>query len=67
MPVRKFRSIEAMKLPRWYEPGTQDLFRAMRTLWDLGCRTSVRHYPPGVHKHVSIQAMQRVQEKWARR
>ena len=56
-----------MKAPRWREPGSADLFRAMAALWEIGRRTSTRRYPPGVHKHASIEEMQREQERWADR
>ena len=67
MPVRKFRSVEEMDVPRWRAPGDPDLMRAMAELWEIGRRTSMRSYPPGVHKHTSIEDMQRAQERWALR
>jgi hypothetical protein len=65
MPIRKFRSIEEMKEPHWRSPGDPELFRAMAGLWEVAWRTSRRHYPPGVHRHRSIEEMQRVQEGWS--
>ena len=65
MPIRKFKNIEDMKAPRWREPGDPELLRAMVTLWEIGRRTSTRRYPPGVHRHASIEEMQRTQERWA--
>jgi len=65
MPVRKFRSIEEMKGEVWRRPGDPALFRAMARLWEIGVRTSRRCYPPGVHKHRSLEEMQAVQETWA--
>ncbi len=65
MPIQKFRSIEEMKAPRWREPGDPELFRAMASLWEIAERTSSRRYPPGVHKHTSIEEMQRMQEQWS--
>jgi hypothetical protein len=67
MPVRKFRSVEEMEAPQWRAPGDPALFRAMAGLWDIGCRTSRRRYPPGVHKHSSIADMDRVQRAWRER
>lgn len=64
MPVRKFRSVVDMETPVWRLSGDPVLFRTMAALWDLGCRTSSRRYPPGVHKHESIDEMQRVVEAW---
>jgi len=65
MPIRKFRSIEEMKTPRWRDPGDPELFRAMAALWEIGRRTRLRRFPPGVHKHGSIEEMQLIQERWA--
>jgi hypothetical protein len=67
MPVRRFRSIEDMKAntPVWRRSGDPALFRAMAGLWELAARTSRRRYPPGLHKHRSIEEMQRVQASWA--
>ena len=67
MPFRKFRSVEEMKAPRWREPGDPDLFRALAGLWEIAQRTSKRRYPPGVHKHASIEEMRGQQERWAER
>jgi len=67
MPVRKFRSVEEMDVPRWRAPGDPDLMRAMAELWEIGRRTRLRSYPPGVHKHASIEDMQRVLEQWTER
>lgn len=64
MPVRKFRTVEEMERPVWRPPGDPALFRAMSALWDLRHRTSRRHYPPGVHKHASIEEMQELQARW---
>ena len=65
MPIRKFRSVEDMKIPRWRAAGDPELMRAIANLWELGRRTGTRRYPPGVHRHVSIEEMQRVQESWS--
>lgn len=65
MPIYKFRSVEEMEQTIWREPGDPALFRAMAALWDIGTRTSGRRYPPGLHKHRSIEEMQEVQEAWA--
>ena len=65
MPIRKFRTVEDMKAPRWREPGDPELLRAMITLWEIGRRTSQRRYPRGVHRHASTEEMQRTQERWA--
>jgi hypothetical protein len=67
MPIRRFRSIEDMKTLRWRDPGDPGLFRAIRRLWEIAARTRTRTWPPGVHKHASIEDMQLAQEQWAKR
>jgi len=64
MPIRKFRSIEDMNAPHWRTPGDPELIRAMAHLWEIARRTSTRRYPPGVHKHTSIEDMELAQERW---
>ena len=64
MPVRKFRNVEEMSVPHWRVPGDPDLVRAMAGLWEIARRTRRRSYPPGVHKHTSIEDMQRARERW---
>lgn len=67
MPVRKFRSVEEMSAPPWRVPGDPETVRAMAGLWEIAWRTRRRSYPPGVHKHASIEDMQQTQERWATR
>jgi hypothetical protein len=64
MPIRKFRSIEEMKSPRWREPGDPELYRAMKALWDLAMRTRTRRRPAGVRRFRSIEEMTRAREAW---
>jgi hypothetical protein len=66
-PVRKFRSAEEMNQPVWRTPGDPALTRAIRELWNTGARTSRRRYPPGVHKHRSVDEMRETQDSWAER
>jgi hypothetical protein len=64
MPVRKFRSVEQMDGPHWYEPGDPALFRTLRRLWALHARTVQPHFPPGIYRHRSIEEMNALQEQW---
>lgn len=64
MPVFKFRSVEEMNTPHWRKPGDADLYRAMAGLWDLGARTQRRRFPPGVHRHRSIEELDAAVERW---
>jgi len=65
MPVRKFRSVEEMSQPIWRRPGDPTLYRAITAILDVGVRTSKRRYPPGLHKHRTVEEMRQVQEAWA--
>jgi hypothetical protein len=65
MPVYKYRSIEEMPgVPR-REPGDPALYRAIRSIWELGDRMTNRRFRPGVTKYRSIEEMDRAQEEWA--
>ncbi len=68
MPVRKFRSVEEMEAGehKWRAPDDPQLWAAISTVWDLASRICPRRFPPGVHKHRSIEAMNRQTEEWAR-
>jgi len=64
MPIRKFRDISEMEGNTWREPGSPELFRAIRSIWDFSSRTLKRRFPPGVYKHRSIEDAQKLREKW---
>jgi len=65
MPVRRFRSAQAMNQPRWREPGEPELLRAIEAVWSFGRRTFARRFPPGVYKHASIESLNAQTEVWA--
>lgn len=67
MPVHKFRSVEEMEDDRrkWHEPGTPELWRAIRTTWAWARRLAPLRYPPGVHKHRNMEELNRRTEEWA--
>ena len=61
MPVRKFRSVEAMEPAPWRRPGDPALFRAIAAVWDFGDRTRPHRFPPGVFRYRSIEEMKRAE------
>jgi hypothetical protein len=63
MPVYKYRSIEEMDAHSWRTPGDPALYRAIAFTWELARRTNPRRFPPGVHKHRSIEAMNEADER----
>jgi hypothetical protein len=64
MPVRKFRSLEAMEDSLWYEPGDAALWRAISRLWRFSAATCPRRFPPGVYRHRSIVEAKQQRERW---
>lgn len=64
MPIRKYRDVSEMEGNTWREPGSPELFRAIRAIWDFAERTTKRRFPPGVYKHRSIEDAQKLREKW---
>jgi hypothetical protein len=64
MPVRKFRSVEAMGGPLWYQPGDPALYRAMRQVLGIAHRTLRPRFPPGVHRHASIEELHALELQW---
>ncbi len=64
MPVRKFRSVQAMNQPVWRTPGDPALFRAIEVLWTAGMRTQGRRFPPGVHKYRSVEELDAQVQRW---
>ena len=64
MPVRKFRSLEEMEDSVWRSPDDPLLARAIAEVWEFAEITCPQRFPPGVHKHRSIEEAQRLREQW---
>lgn len=64
MPVRKFRDVSEMEGNTWLEPGSPELFRTIRAVWDFAERTAPVRFPRGVFKHRTIEEKQALREKW---
>ena len=67
MPVYKYRHVAEMRDRSWREPGDPGLFRAIRAVWDFARRTTRPCFPPGVHKHSSMDDAEALREAWERR
>jgi hypothetical protein len=63
-PIRKFRSVEEMGGPVWYEYGDPALYRALRHVWGMAHRTLRPRFPPGVHKRRTVEEMNAAQREW---
>lgn len=57
MPVRKFHSVEEMNQPVWRQPGDPALYAVIKSVWDLGRRTSKLRLRPGVRRFRSVEEM----------
>jgi hypothetical protein len=64
MPIRKFRDVSEMEGNTWLTPGSPELFRAIRAVWDFADRTAPVSFPRGVYKHRSIEEAQKLREQW---
>jgi len=64
VPVRKFRSVGAMEDATWLEPGDPRLARAIALCWELAAKLCPLSFPPGVHKHRCIEALNAQRDAW---
>ena len=64
MPVRKFRSVEAMNALTRRSPGDPDLSRTIEALWTSGLRLHGARFPPGVHRYRSIEELDAQVQRW---
>lgn len=64
MPVRKFRDVGEMEDAIWRDSKDATLPAAIARVWEFAARTCARRFPPGVHKHRSIEEAQQLREEW---
>ena len=64
MPIRKFRHVDEMEDTLWYERGDVALFRAIARVWDFADRTCPLRFPPGVHRHRSLEDADVLRDRW---
>ena len=64
MPIKRFRDVSEMQGNTWHEPGDPRLFAAIRAVWEFAARSTRPRFPPGVHKHSSIERANEAQEIW---
>jgi hypothetical protein len=52
--------------PAQASPGLDPVLdRAIRRVWELGYRTVLPRFPPGVHRHRTLESKNALQETWA--
>ncbi len=66
MPVRKFRSIEEMDAATSRSALDPGNLRLAMSLTATAYRLRPWRFPPGVHKHHSIEEANRLREQWSR-
>ena len=64
MPVRRFRNLEEMEDSLWRDVDDPALMQAIASTWAFARRTCPLHFPPGVHRHRSIEEAQQSREAW---
>ena len=65
MAVRKFRTVQDMKRPRWRQPGDPALYAAIARVWDFGRRSGAHRFPPGVYRHHSVEELNALTNQWS--
>lgn len=64
MPVTKYRDVSEMPDSRWRRAGDPGLLEAIRSVWHFARRTTDPRFPPGVHKHRSIEEAEALRDVW---
>jgi len=64
MPVRRLRSLSEAEENVWMDPADPSLWKGISAVWGLARRLSPPHFPPGVYKHRSIEALNRQTDAW---
>lgn len=64
MPIRRYRSVEEMEGNTWYNRNDPGLFRAIQATWAFAQRITRPKFPPGVHKHRSLEEAEELREVW---
>lgn len=67
MPFQKVHDLRELEESLWHKPGDPALWASMRRVWAFAARTCPRRFPPGVHKHRSIEAGQALRDEWQAR
>jgi hypothetical protein len=64
MPVRKFRTPPDHDDNLWLDPADPRLVPTIAAVWERARRLCPPSFPPGVYKHASIEAANRMTERW---
>lgn len=64
MPIRRLHSLQEAEDTLARDPDDPRLWSNIAALWDFSDRLAPRSFPPGVHKHRSLEALNRQRENW---
>jgi len=64
MPVRKLHSLEQAEDLCWLDADDPRLVHRIAAVWKLSRRLAPRRFPPGVHRHRSLEEANRIAEEW---
>jgi hypothetical protein len=64
MPVTRYRSVEEIPPPPLRERGSEALLQAIAATWSRAAWLAPLRFPPGVHRHRSIQEMNETTDAW---
>ena len=64
MPVTRYRSVEEIPPPALRERGSNELLRAIAATWSRAAWMAPLRFPPGVHRHRSIQELNATTDAW---
>jgi hypothetical protein len=66
MPIRKLRALPDDDDSLWLAPDDPRLWPTIAEVWSLAARLCPPRFPPGVHKHRSIEDANRETLEWER-
>lgn len=58
MPIRKFKSVEAMSQPTWRHPGDPALYAAIAAVWARARDIRTARFTPGVRRFRDIATLE---------
>lgn len=65
MPVRRLRTLQEAEDSLFQDPDDPGLWSRIAALWDFSDRLAPKKsYPPGVHKHRSVEELNRQRDAW---
>ena len=64
MPVRRFRSVDDAEQSVWMDRNDPRLWSAIKSVWEFSDRVYPYRFPPGVHKHQTIDDANRQTAEW---